>query len=58
MTYDVIGIKINTKLTFGGNLNVLITHLNGSGEYRCEVSAEAPSFQTSRRSSVLTVIRK
>ena len=48
---------VDTKLTRRGNLKLIITHVNGSDEYRCEVSADAPSFQTSRRSTIFTAIR-
>ena len=32
--------------------------LKSSGEYKCEVSAEAPSFETVEKKRKLTVVRK
>lgn len=42
----------------GGCIRVAILTSDASGEFRCEVSAEAPSFQTSKRSSQLLVTCK
>lgn len=65
MTYDVSGLKfiVNPGQPFpslipgtsGGSIRVSIVSTDASGEFRCEVSAEAPSFQTSKRSSQLLV---
>ena len=41
-----------------GNVFLNRTDLNTEGIYRCEVSADSPSFQTVRREAEMRVFRK
>ncbi|XP_067143377.1 irregular chiasm C-roughest protein-like isoform X1 [Centruroides vittatus] len=46
--YDLLGIYLDLVKSELGRVYLYKTDLNSDGRYRCEVSAEAPSFQTVR----------
>ncbi|XP_050440430.1 uncharacterized protein LOC126845666 [Adelges cooleyi] len=54
--FDVTGVHVDKMESSAGNVVLKPLELASSGKYRCEVSAEAPSFQTvTDHSSMLTV---
>ncbi|XP_026823126.1 uncharacterized protein LOC113561104 [Rhopalosiphum maidis] len=54
--FDVTGVHVDEKLSTAESVVLRPLELASSGKYRCEVSAEAPSFQTvTNHSSMLTV---
>lgn len=46
--YDLLGVYLDLEKSLKGHIYLYKTDLNSEGTYRCEVSAEAPSFQTVR----------
>ncbi|KAI1284859.1 hypothetical protein HDE_12450 [Halotydeus destructor] len=52
--YDAPGLNIDLAKSNYGNISVTITDSRSQGEYRCEVSAEAP-FQTVKESKTMEV---
>ncbi|XP_064470697.1 uncharacterized protein LOC135385350 [Ornithodoros turicata] len=46
--YNMPGIHVDLSKSNESNLYLNTTDLNSEGKYRCEVSAESPSFQTER----------
>ncbi|XP_064471413.1 uncharacterized protein LOC135385814 [Ornithodoros turicata] len=44
--YDLPGVVVDMQRSFEGNVYVASVNLSTEGSYRCEASAEAPSFQT------------
>ncbi|XP_064470866.1 kin of IRRE-like protein 3 [Ornithodoros turicata] len=54
-SYGLAGIYVDSSRTTVGNLLLKKTDLNTEGTYRCEVSADAPSFQTIRAEKELKV---
>jgi len=54
--FDVEGVHVDEKHSTAESVVLRTLELASSGKYRCEVSAEAPSFQTvTNHSSMLTV---
>ncbi|CAG2111059.1 unnamed protein product, partial [Medioppia subpectinata] len=53
--YESRGIHLDLKKSSFGNVFLSMTDLHTDGTYRCEVSAEAPSFQTVKREKELRV---
>ncbi|XP_013792333.2 uncharacterized protein LOC106476214, partial [Limulus polyphemus] len=53
--YDLLGVYVNLSQSKLGNVYLSSSDLNTEGTYRCEVSAEAPSFQTERAERELQV---
>ncbi|CAL1262909.1 unnamed protein product [Larinioides sclopetarius] len=54
-TYDLQGVYVDLEQSFEGYVYLKRTDLNTEGVYRCEVSAEAPSFQTVREEKEVRV---
>ncbi|GBL92695.1 hypothetical protein AVEN_119091-1 [Araneus ventricosus] len=53
--YDLQGVYVDLEQSFEGYVYLKRTDLNTEGVYRCEVSAEAPSFQTVREEKEVRV---
>lgn len=53
--YNLKGVNIDLSKSSFGNIYLNSSTLNTEGNYRCEVSTEAPSFQTVREEKGLTV---
>ncbi|XP_022248835.1 uncharacterized protein LOC106465265 [Limulus polyphemus] len=53
--YDLLGVYVDLSKSHLGNVYLTSSDLNTEGTYRCEVSAEAPSFQTERAERELQV---
>lgn len=54
--FDVTGVHVDEKQSTAESVVLRPLELASSGKYRCEVSAESPSFQTvTNHSSMLTV---
>ncbi|GIY93565.1 ig-like domain-containing protein [Caerostris extrusa] len=53
--YDLQGVYVDLDQSFEGYVYLKRTDLNTEGVYRCEVSAEAPSFQTVREEKEVRV---
>ncbi|XP_069985402.1 uncharacterized protein [Penaeus vannamei] len=49
-------LSVDLRESEGGRVRIRNVTLAASGPYRCEVSGEAPTFQTSFRSAVITVV--
>ncbi|XP_022255527.1 uncharacterized protein LOC106471194 [Limulus polyphemus] len=45
-TYNLPGVYIDLDKSHGGHVYLKATDMDSEGTYRCEASAEAPSFQT------------
>ncbi|XP_022253046.1 uncharacterized protein LOC106468279, partial [Limulus polyphemus] len=44
--YNLLGVYIDLNKSYGGHVFLKTTDADSEGTYRCEASAEAPSFQT------------
>ncbi|XP_067143376.1 uncharacterized protein [Centruroides vittatus] len=53
--YDLHGAYLDLGISRLGNVYLYRTDLNSEGVYRCEVSAEAPSFQTVREEKEMKI---
>ncbi|UYV62699.1 hypothetical protein LAZ67_2001614 [Cordylochernes scorpioides] len=53
--YDLKGVFVDLSKSDHGYVHLSRTTLQTEGTYRCEVSAEAPSFQTVREEGTLAV---
>lgn len=53
--YDLMGVYVDLGKSDTGHVHLYRTDLNTEGTYRCEVSAEAPSFQTVRDEKELRI---
>ncbi|GFQ77655.1 ig-like domain-containing protein [Trichonephila clavata] len=56
--YDLQGVYVDLDQSVEGYVYLKRTDLNTEGVYRCEVSAEAPSFQTVREEKEVRVYGK
>ncbi|XP_022237894.1 uncharacterized protein LOC106478571 [Limulus polyphemus] len=53
--YDLVGVYVELSKSYQGNVYLSSSDMNTEGTYRCEVSAEAPSFQTERAERELQI---
>ncbi|CAI6376498.1 unnamed protein product [Macrosiphum euphorbiae] len=54
--FKVMGVYVDQKQSTAESIVLRALEVESSGKYRCEVSVEAPSFQTVTNYSVLTVV--
>ena len=55
---SLVALSVQERLSKTGNVFLNRTDLSTEGIYRCEVSADSPSFQTVRREAEMRVFRK
>ncbi|XP_053980847.1 uncharacterized protein LOC128891465 [Hylaeus anthracinus] len=55
-TFRVLGVNVNTRNSTERSVVLNNVNLASSGRYRCEVSAEAPAFQTVSDHADMTVV--
>uniref|UniRef100_A0A182SIB4 Ig-like domain-containing protein n=1 Tax=Anopheles maculatus TaxID=74869 RepID=A0A182SIB4_9DIPT len=55
-TFPIEGITVNVRNSTNSHVMLESVNLSSSGKYRCEVSAEAPSFQTVLENSEMAVV--
>jgi len=54
-TFNVTGVHVDQKQSTGESVVLRALELRSSGQYKCEITVEAPSFQTVTNCSKLTV---
>ncbi|KAK9503425.1 hypothetical protein O3M35_009980 [Rhynocoris fuscipes] len=57
-SYKVEGIKVDHQLSDSRQVALRNVNLKSSGIYRCEVSAEAPSFSSAHKEARMEVLCK
>ncbi|XP_020287759.1 cell adhesion molecule 2-like [Pseudomyrmex gracilis] len=55
-TFDVAGVKVNSNLSDSQQVTLEHVNFNSSGTYKCEVNAEAPSFNSVSDQAEMEVI--
>ncbi|KAK8734788.1 hypothetical protein OTU49_005649, partial [Cherax quadricarinatus] len=54
--FDLPGITVDTALSDARKVTLRSVSLQSSGKYKCEVSADSPSFHTESRSAEMLVV--
>ncbi|XP_042885680.1 cell adhesion molecule 1-like [Penaeus japonicus] len=54
--FDLPGVSVDTALSDSRKVTLRTVSLQSSGKYKCEVSADMPSFHTESRSSEMLVV--